>query len=410
MKINGDHISLFAGVGMADLATEAFGFTTVATAEQDEFCRSVLAARFPRAVHFKDVRNVSLTDLGLVQYAPGIRSQPLIVSGGFPCQDVSLSGLGAGIDGKRSGLWGEFARIIEEFHPDYVLIENVAALRGRGLDRVLSDLAGLSYSARWDCIPAAAVGAPHMRDRIFILATRKGTPKQASTVKPLGFIDTLTGKGPGGDFVPTIDRMPRAGSMVYGLVSEDDPIATQAQAKASMRKGEMLLPSPAKSEPGWRGIVVRDRRGLPPAHPNQRFYDRDTGRVVQKGVAQIATMFPNLKPASHVLIPTPTRREGMSGPGRSPKRKGGVNLRTFVNEQDGDYKLNPDWVEWMMGLPAGWTNPDVVNADLRPFEGWQDERIPRTWGGAPYRRKRLEACGNGLVPQAAMVALDWMVG
>jgi DNA-cytosine methyltransferase len=398
MKINGDHISLFAGVGMTDLATEAFGFTTVATAEQDEFCRSVLAARFPRAVHFKDVRNVSLSDLGLVQYAPGLRSRPLMVSGGFPCQDVSLSGLGAGIEGERSGLWGEFARIIEEFHPDYVLIENVAALRGRGLDVVLSDLAGLCYEVRWDCIPAAAVGAPHMRDRMFIAAVRKGTmPREAEVSKLVGFVGTFEGK------------LPRAGVMRCGMVYEAKPIATQAQAKASMRKGEMLLPSPAKSEPGWRGIAVRDRNGADPAHPNQRFYDRDTGRVVQKGVAQIATMFPNLKPASHVLIPTPTRREGMSGPGRSPKRKGGVNLRTFVNEQDGDYKLNPDWVEWMMGLPAGWTNPDVVNADLRPFEGWQDERIPRTHGGAPHRRKRLEACGNGLVPQAAMVALDWMV-
>lgn len=93
-----------------------------------------------------------------------------MLCGGFPCQDISLAGKGAGIDGARSGLWSEFARLIGEFRPRYVCVENVSALLGRGLDRVLSDLAALGFDAEWDCIPASAVGAPHIRDRVWLIA------------------------------------------------------------------------------------------------------------------------------------------------------------------------------------------------------------------------------------------------
>jgi DNA (cytosine-5)-methyltransferase 1 len=93
-----------------------------------------------------------------------------LICGGFPCQDISHAGKGAGIDGERSGLWSEYARIIGEIRPRYAIVENVAALLGRGLERVLGDLAALGYDAEWHCIPASAVGAPHRRDRIWIVA------------------------------------------------------------------------------------------------------------------------------------------------------------------------------------------------------------------------------------------------
>ena len=93
-----------------------------------------------------------------------------VICGGFPCQDISVAGKGAGIAGERSGLWGEYARIVGEVRPRYVIVENVAALLGRGLERVLGDLAALGYDAEWHCIPASAVGAPHRRDRIWIVA------------------------------------------------------------------------------------------------------------------------------------------------------------------------------------------------------------------------------------------------
>ncbi len=93
-----------------------------------------------------------------------------IITGGFPCQDISVAGTGAGIEGSRSGLWREYARLIRALRPSYVLVENVSALTNRGLSVVLGDLAACGYVAEWQCIPASAVGAPHQRDRLWIVA------------------------------------------------------------------------------------------------------------------------------------------------------------------------------------------------------------------------------------------------
>ena len=96
--------------------------------------------------------------------------EPDVVCGGFPCQDLSVAGRGVGLSGSRSGLWFEMLRVIDETKPKYAVIENVSALRGRGLDVVLGGLAAVGYAAERHCVPAAAVGAPHRRDRIWILA------------------------------------------------------------------------------------------------------------------------------------------------------------------------------------------------------------------------------------------------
>ena len=93
----------------------------------------------------------------------------------FPAPDISVAGKGAGITGPQSGLWSEYARIIGEVRPRYVIVENVAALLGRGLERVLGDLAALGFDAEWHCIPASAVGAPHRRDRVWIIAYADST-------------------------------------------------------------------------------------------------------------------------------------------------------------------------------------------------------------------------------------------
>lgn len=418
---------------MTDIAAEAFGFRTVATAEADEWNRKVLERRFPDALHYDDVRAVRRDDWlnPTVPHEFENFDRPLLVTGGFPCQDISLSGHGAGIGGKRSGLWSEFRRVIAEFQPEYVLAENVAALRGRGLDRVVCDLTDLGYNVKWDCIPAAAVGAPHMRDRMFITAVRDDL-KDHSTRVPMnapfvGLASTLgVVKDDDSETKEYVTKLPRAGiaRADTGAVYETKPSATQREVKKALSAGEMLLPSPSRSEPGWRNIDVRDKTGAKPSHPNQRFYDAVTGRVVQKGVAQIATMFPNLKPASIPMLPTPrrsanewrtTKNAPTHGAGHGKTLAGEVNEReraagrTPAPSSQSAGNLSPRWVEWMMGLPADWTNPDVANDALRPFEGWTNERAPRTEANAPHRRKRLEACGNGLVWQAAAVALGWML-
>jgi len=133
--------------------------------ELDPYCRRVLEKHFPRAERFEDVRTVGKRNLPWVD----------IISGGFPCQDISNAGKRAGIDGERSGLWSEYARIVRELRPRYVVVENVAALLGRGMERVLGDLAACGYDAEWQSIRASDVGAPHRRERIWIVAYSNGS-------------------------------------------------------------------------------------------------------------------------------------------------------------------------------------------------------------------------------------------
>lgn len=153
--------SLFSGVGGLDLGLEWAGVgETVFQVEKDEHARSVLARHWPNAQRFNDIRTVGSRNLPHVD----------VLCGGFPCQDISFAGKGAGLAGARSGLWFEYARIIRELRPSYIVIENVAALRTRGLDVVLAEISALGYDMWWDCIPASAIGAPHRRDRLFIIA------------------------------------------------------------------------------------------------------------------------------------------------------------------------------------------------------------------------------------------------
>jgi len=152
--------SLFAGIGGFDLGLERAGMEVRWQVEIDPFCRKVLAKHWPGVKRYEDVREVGAHNLEPVE----------LICGGFPCQDISNAGKRAGIEGDRSGLWGEYARIIRELRPRYVLVENVAALLVRGIDVVLRDLAESGYDAEWDIISAAAVGAPHRRERVWIVA------------------------------------------------------------------------------------------------------------------------------------------------------------------------------------------------------------------------------------------------
>ncbi len=155
-------LSLFAGIGGLELGLERAGLgTTRWQVEIEPFNRKVLASQWPDAERFADVRDVSSEDF------PGCD----VICGGFPCQDISSAGKGEGIDGQRSGLWREFARLIGEIRPRIVVVENVPDLAVRGLGRVLGDLCTLGYDAEWEIVSAQDAGAPHLRKRLFILAT-----------------------------------------------------------------------------------------------------------------------------------------------------------------------------------------------------------------------------------------------
>jgi DNA (cytosine-5)-methyltransferase 1 len=158
-------LDLFSGIGGFSLGLERTGgFETAAFCEVDKKAQLVLKKHWPDVPIYDDVQD--LTAQGLSD--DGIN--PTVICGGFPCQDISFAGKGEGIEGKRSGLWSEYARLIGEIRPRYAIVENVSALLTRGLDRVLADLAEIGFDAEWHCIPATYVGAPHRRDRIWIIA------------------------------------------------------------------------------------------------------------------------------------------------------------------------------------------------------------------------------------------------
>ena len=176
-------VHLFAGGGGGILADLLEGITPVCAVEIMEYQRTVLGLRFPGLPIWDDVRTFD---------GKPWRGKIDCICGGFPCQDISAAGKGAGIDGARSGLWSEFARIIGEIRPRYAFLENSPMLTVRGLGRVLGDLSALGYDAKWFVMGADDVGAPHRRKRIWILAhadtpcerREQTTSKQQSSPSP----------------------------------------------------------------------------------------------------------------------------------------------------------------------------------------------------------------------------------
>jgi len=210
-------LDLFSGICGFSLGLERTGgFRTVAFCECEPYAQRVLRKHWPDVPIYDDVRTVTAARLaadgihnpdGAVAHAErperrekrqarrtargdllpqweegavraGSGSQIDCITAGFPCQDISYAGKGAGIDGERSGLWREVARLAGEIRPQYLILENVPALLTRGLGRVLGDLAAIGYDAEWHCIPASCIGAPHRRDRWWCVAYPDGGGQQ----------------------------------------------------------------------------------------------------------------------------------------------------------------------------------------------------------------------------------------
>ena len=164
-----NELALFAGAGGGILGGKLLGWRTVCAVEWEPYPASVLCARqndgiLPPFPIWDDVQTFDGKPWrGIVD----------VVSGGFPCQDISSAGGGAGITGSRSSMWKHMARIIGEVRPQYAFIENSPMLNIRGLETVLCDLAALGFDARWGVVSAADVGAPHLRERIWIRAEQR---------------------------------------------------------------------------------------------------------------------------------------------------------------------------------------------------------------------------------------------
>jgi len=156
-------LDLFSGIGGFHLGAQWAGlhFDGYYYSEVDPYAIKVYAKRFPDAVGLGDITKIDGHDLPQGEW---------IIAGGFPCQDISVAGKGAGLEGERSGLWFEYARLIGELRPRFAIVENVGALTFRGLDSVLGSLAEIGYDCEWRDIRASDVGAPHRRERIWIVA------------------------------------------------------------------------------------------------------------------------------------------------------------------------------------------------------------------------------------------------
>jgi len=159
-------LDLFSGIGGLSIGLENAGMKTIMFCEKDERCRKVLQKHWRDVPVHGDIETLGVDDGKEID----------VICGGFPCQDISLANSGSmrGLDGEKSGLWGEFYKQICKHSPTFVIIENSPVLRSKGLDRILNELSQVGYDAEWHCVPATAVDAPHSRDRVWVIAYPAG--------------------------------------------------------------------------------------------------------------------------------------------------------------------------------------------------------------------------------------------
>lgn len=320
-------LDIFSGIGGFSIGLEAIGMQTVAFCEISPFCRKILTRHWPSVPIFPDITIIHKEDLKTL---PKID----VIAGGFPCQDISVAGKQKGIEAKRSGLWKEFARLINEIRPKYAIIENVANLRSQGLIRVLQDLWEIGYDAEWHCIPASAFGAPHRRDRIWIIAHPACFCKVGLS---LGKEKTESAPGDGCKNA-TDPNCKRCYSGEYN--KQRGYLQNNCYREYSETQQEWDIREPWTSQI-CKVLPNTDQQGL-----------QGCGRFEE--ISPICTQ----------------EQIGMYYCSRGIKQWGKEPLEVPRLK---DERLNPDWVEWLMGYPISWTD-----------------------GGS--RRERLMALGNSVVP------------
>lgn len=331
-------LSLFSGIGGLDIAAERVGINIVAMCEINEFCCDILYKRWmphKNVKIFKDIYDVSLSDIGRVD----------LIFGGFPCQDLSIAGKKEGLDGDRSGLWYEMYRIIREIRPDYVVIENVRGAINLALDTIKTNMEEEEYQIWSILIPASAFGAPHQRERLFVIGVKRNIVEN-SRCKLLSWFSQF------GEDTGTLTTMANTCSegLQRGKFNREVDNTGQTTSVSTTECSEItriMWPTPVASD-GGAGAVIS---------PDDTFIQKPSG-VIRKvnrhgtdgscGLARIVKLWP-------------TPREFMWKDSIKDRNKG--NIGEKVGEQ-----LNPDWVEQLMGFPEGWTNPDIDSPE--EWQGW----------------------------------------
>lgn len=317
-------LDIFSGIGGFSFGLEKSGMKTVAFCEINPFCQKVLSKHWPDVPLFHDITLLGKKDLPQID----------VIAGGFPCQDISIAGKKKGINAERSGLWTEFARLINEIRPKYAIIENVANLRSQGLARVLKDLWKIGYNAEWHCIPASAVGGLHRRDRIWIIAYpnifnkerlpfREKEEESPSGERNKDATDSYCKRCNSGQHHRKRGHLQNNANREYSQIQQKRDIGESGACKVCQ-----ILPD-------------TDQQGL-----------QGCGRLEE--ISPICTQ---------TQISTYYRLRGVKQWQEEP-----LDVPRLKND-----RLNPDWVEWLMGYPIGWTE-----------------------GGS--FRERIMALGNSVVP------------
>jgi DNA (cytosine-5)-methyltransferase 1 len=335
-----NELALFAGAGGGILGGHLLGWRTVCAVEWEPYAASVLVQRqndgiLPPFPIWDDVQTFDGRPWrGIVD----------VVSGGFPCQDISAAGKGAGISGERSGMWREMARIICEVRPKYAFIENSPMLTTRGLDVVLSDLASMGFDARWGVLGAADVGAPHQRDRIWVVADSNSQPSQIG-----GDVNAIASFSGRGDFIA-------GGSRRYGA-RVTNTAQNEALADSDLQHGKRR-PKPQQSTSVSRQAWDQSCR---------RSNEMANAAISRRKIHESSKGSPNKfdSPSDEMAYADSAQRQG--------------NQCTERNKAQRTNACKPSWWE---------IEPDVG----------------RVADGVAARVDRLKAIGNGQVPAVAATA------
>ena len=352
-------LDLFSGIGGFALAGESVGIETAAFCEIEPFAVNVLQKRFPGVPVFPDVRELGGDSIGGID----------IVCGGFPCQDLSVAGKRAGLAGERSGLWYEMLRIIAGVRPHYVLAENVRGAVNLALPTVVSGLEGEGYEVRASVVPASAFGAPHKRERLFVLGVRRDVADAYSA--------GLEGRDCGSLHERPCEQPPREGGALW---------PTPSVCGNNNRRG--------LSENSGDGLATAVRMWATPSSADCKgSHGGGQGRSLRTDIYNTKRIWP-----------TPSASSATIQDMEQAKFSGNDPNRPKYSEVKSVGSLNPAWVEILMGYPLGWTDPDCDEPE--PWPGWpalmgdsqHTYEPPRTCGKLPNRAARLKCLGNAVVP------------
>lgn len=396
-------LSLFSGIGGLDLAAEMSGIKVKAFCEIEPFPVEVLKKRFPGVHIFNDVKTLTKESFMEVMLKNGggvESSQPIdIIFGGFPCQDLSQAGKQVGLTGARSGLWFEMLRVISEFRPRYVVAENVRGAVNLALDTVYSGLVGEGYNVYPYVIPASAVGAPHQRERLFVVGVREdvaNTYCERYLHRKSELNTAETGEYAQRDFATGSEFVENPGCELRQGGSECGEVEGKAREGATRDaqfSGGTLWPSPVASDGSCGGIISPDDTYVQKASGLFRKINRN-GTDGSVGLARMVRLWPtptqrdykgtsaeeglirndgksrmDQLPNAVKFWPTAQARDWKGSSGRSLKGNE-IDLPTAIKKASikTSGQLNPDWVGQLMGYPEGWTDLDVD--EPREWAGW----------------------------------------